>query len=211
MLNADQKPVIITGTPVFVAFNDSLEKVLEIPCDVLDDGSSTDTRGMFTVTITDNNLLSIPQQYLKYNIYIIDNNGRKNVTYTNTDFTSSGVIYVDGMSYPEPIPSVEITQYYAIGDSWYAGSDNNDADFIKPELANSNGNHTVVVYPNGYTGTVTIQGTLDGSTGINWFDIETLEIVNQPVYTNFIGTYTFVRFKLDTDPTINTPRIVIRN
>lgn len=211
MLNADQKPVILPGTPVFVAFNDNLEKVLEIPCDVLDDGSSTDTRGMFTVTITDVSLLSIPQQYLKYNIYIVDNNGRKNVTYTNTDFTSSGVIYVDGMSYPEPLPSTEITSYYEIAGSWYAGSDNLDATIVRPEIANSNGNHTVVVYPNGYEGTVTIQGTLDGSTGINWFDIETLDIAGQTVYTNFTGTYTFIRFKLDTDPATNTPKIVIRN
>lgn len=211
MLNADQKPIVITGTPVFVAFNDNLEKVMEIPCDVMDDGSSTNARGMFSVTITDNNLLSIPQQYLKYNIYIIDNNGRKNVTYTNTDFTSNGVMFVDGMSYPEPVPSIEITSYFKIAGSWYAGSDDIDSTTIKPEIANSNGTHTVVVYPNGYTGNVTIQGTLDGSTGLNWFDIQTLDIVDEPVYTNFTGTYTFIRFKLDTDPTTNTPRIVIRN
>ena len=212
MLNADQKPVIVTGVPVFVAFNDNLEKVLEIPCNVLDDGSTISTRGLFDVTITDIDLLTIPQQYLKYNIYINDNNGKKIVTYTNTDFTSSGVIYVDGMSYPAPIPSVEITHYHKIAESWYAGSDNTDITTIKPEIANSNGNHTVAVYPNGYIGKITIQGTLDGSIGLNWFDIETLDITGpDALHTNFVGTYTFVRFKLNTDPTTNTPRIVIRN
>lgn len=212
MLNADQKPVIVTGTPVFVAFNDQLEKVLELPCNVLDDGSSLDTRGLFTVNITNNDLLSIPQQYLKYNIYILDNNGNKSVTYVNTDFTSSGVLFVDGMSYPMSVPSVEISNYFKIGSKWYSGSDNNDASFVKPEIANSNGNHTVAVYPNGYTGTVVIQGTLDGSTGLNWFNIKTLDMNGtNPVCETFNGAYTFIRFELDTDPEPNTPKIVIRN
>ncbi len=212
MLNADQKPVIVTGTPVFVAFNDQLEKVLELPCNVLDDGSSTETRGLFTVNITNNDLLSIPQQYLKYNIYILDNNGNKSVTYVNPDFTSSGVLFVDGMSYPAIVPSVEITHYFKIGDSWYSGSDDIEATYTKPEISNANGTHTVAVYPNNYAGTVTIQGTLDGSVGSDWFDIETVAVSGtNAVCTTFVGAYTFIRFKLDADPTTNTPRIVIRN
>jgi hypothetical protein len=126
LLNADQKPQPINGTPVFVAFDDQLNKIFELPCSVLDDGSSVSTRGLFSVNITDSDLLNVPQQYLKYNVYILDNNGKKNITYNNTDFSSSGVIFVDSLSYPTMIPSTDLTEFFQIGNSWYASSDTID-------------------------------------------------------------------------------------
>lgn len=212
LLNADQKPQVITGTPVFVAFDDQLEKIFELPCAVLDDGSSISTRGLFAVTITDNDLLNVPQQYLKYNVYILDNTGKKNITYGSTDFSSSGVMFVDSMSYPAPVPSKELTEFFKIGDSWYASSNTIDNITVVPELANSNGIHTVAIFPGTYTGSVTVEGTLDNTVGLNWFDIISTDVTanNNSVLT-FQGSYTYIRIKLETDPSDTGIRIVIRN
>ena len=212
LLNADQKPVTITQTPVFVAFDDNRRQIFEKECDVLDDGSTRNTLGVFTVTITDTDLLDVPQQYLKYNIYLTDNTGNKSITYANTDFSSAGIIYVDGTSYPGPTPNHLIDRFYHVEDYWVAGGDATDSINVLSETANTNVIHTIVVYPNGYTGTLTVQGTLDGSPGINWFDIDVVNITGTDLIPlNFTGSYTFVRFKLDNDPTDNTPHIVLRN
>jgi hypothetical protein len=197
---------------VFVAFDDNRRQIFEKECDVLDDGSTRNTLGVFTVTITDTDLLDVPQQYLKYNIYLTDNTGNKSITYANTDFSSAGIIYVDGTSYPGPTPNHLIDRFYHVEDYWVAGGDATDSINVLSETANTNVIHTIVVYPNGYTGTLTVQGTLDGSPGINWFDIDVVNITGtELIPLNFTGSYTFVRFKLDNDPTDNTPHIVLRN
>lgn len=207
ILNADQKPVIITKTPVFVAFDENQQQILEIQGTVLDDGSTRNTLGVFTVTITDTDLLNIPQQYLKYNVYLKDDYGNKSMTYANTDFTSAGTMYVDGASFPAPKPNTVINQFYNVDTYWCSVGDR-----INPE---SNGSvYTTVIYPNGYEGDVTIQATLDQSIGLNWFDINTITITGletEPVCLNFSGMFTFIRVKLDTNPATNTPRILLRN
>ena len=71
LLNADQKPVTTSVyTPKFVAYDETNTLVIEHDGSIqqLDDSSAT--RGMFTVTITENDLLNIPSQYLKYNISV---------------------------------------------------------------------------------------------------------------------------------------------
>ena len=85
LLNADQKPVTITETPVFVAFDEDRRKIFEKECTVLDDGSTRNTLGVFTVTITDTDLLDVPQQYLKYNVYLTDNTGNKSCLLYTSD------------------------------------------------------------------------------------------------------------------------------
>ena len=77
LLNADQKPVDITSyIPKLVAFDENNTMVLEKDATVLDDGS-TITRGKFTVTITENELLNVKQQYLSYNVYLQEADGAK--------------------------------------------------------------------------------------------------------------------------------------
>jgi len=211
LLNADQKPVTITQTPMFVAFDENKRQIFEKECEILDDGSTRNTLGVFTVKITDADLLDLPQQYLKYNVYLLDNTGNRSITYANTAFESAGVIYVDSMSYPGPVPNYFIDRFYQVESAWIAGGTGSDSINVVSETANTNAMHTAVIYPNNYQGTLTIQGTLDGSIGLNWFDIEVVEITGSDVIPiNFTGAYTFVRFKLNNDPTDNTPHIVLR-
>lgn len=61
--------------------------------------------------------------------------------------------------------------------------------------------HTVMYYPNAYTGTITVQATLQNSgttTGpTDWYDIDTVPLTasSTPGYLNFTGKYSQIRFK----------------
>src|SRR6056300_1395886 len=84
LLNADQKPINSSAyTPKFVAFDENNSMVIEKDCAVLDDGSSA-SRGLFQVTVTENELLNLKQQYLSYNVYLVDAASDKILTYSDS-------------------------------------------------------------------------------------------------------------------------------
>jgi hypothetical protein len=214
LLNADQKPVEITSDMVFVVFDEGNNMIINKLTTVTDDSSVTN-RGMFEVTITDNELLNVKQQYLKYNVYKSDN-GVSTVTYANRSFESAGIIYLDGNAYPGPKSSTAITNFYAVSDYWVAGSDDTDKIGAQPGLNGNEALHTVAVYTNGYVGKVEIQATLDNQiTGINnWSTLGTIVFdgsETQAIPFNFNGVVSFVRFKLDSDPAGTVTKILIRN
>lgn len=216
LLNADQKPVIITGTPVLVVFDENNTKVLERECTVTDDGSTVATRGMFEVTFFDNDLLNLRQQYLHYNIYIMSGNNVRTVTYANRNFESAGIIYLDGNAYPGPKSSTEIVNFHFRDDYWYAGSDDNDKITADPGMNGNEALHTAAVYTNNFVGTVEIQATLDNQiTGLNnWATVATLTFdgtESEPVYANFNGIFSYLRFKSTVDPTDKITKILVRN
>ena len=75
VLNADQKPIDISAmTPKFIAFDENQKMVLEHDGTLITNDDSSNTRGLFQVTISENDLLNVKQQYLTYNIYLVDNN-----------------------------------------------------------------------------------------------------------------------------------------
>lgn len=216
LLNADQKPVTVTGTPVFVAFDEDDNKVLEYTATVTDDGSSRETRGMFDITISENDLLHIKQQYLHYNIYIDEGIETRRLTYANRDFKSSGTIYVDGKSFPGPKKSLEITNFYPINDQWVAGNAASEGIYAYPGINGADALHTVAIYSTGYVGSIKIQATLDNQiSGVNnWFDVVELTLdgtETAPIPANFNGVYQYLRFVLDSDPAGLIEKILIRN
>ena len=215
MLNADQKPVRISDTPVIVVFDEANNKIIEKDCTVQDDGSTLATKGLFTVTITENQLLNIKQQYLHYNIYLKSTNGNA-LTYADRNFQSAGTIYVDGNAYAGPKSSKEITTFYQEQDYWVAGSDDTDRISADPGLNGNEALHTVAVYTDAYEGTLEIQATLDNQiTGINnWTTVSTLTFdgsETQPVSSNFNGVYNYLRFKASNDPDLKITKILVRN
>jgi hypothetical protein len=216
LLNADQKPVTVTGTPVFVAFDENSNKVLEYRATVTDDGSTRDSRGMFEVTITERDLLEIRQQYLHYNIYLNEGFEQRTLTYSNRNFDSSGTIYIDGRSFPGPKPSTEISSFYPIGDLWIAGNNPADAIYAFPGVNGFDSLHTAVIYSNGYIGNIKIQATLENQlSGVNnWFDVTDIDLdgsESEPVSINFNGVYSYIRFVFDSDPNSTITKILVRN
>ena len=214
-INADQKPVWITDTPYIVVFDENNSKILERACTVTDDGSTTSTKGMFNVSLTENDLLNLNQQYLHYNIYMSD--GTTNtVTYANRNFSSAGVIYLDGDAYPGPKSSIEITNFLEQNNAWYAGSDDVNKIDAQPGLNGNDALHTLAVYTDAYVGDIEIQGTLDNQiTGNNnWTTLNTLTFTGtetQPVPANLNGVFSYLRLKATADPTNKVTKVLIRN
>lgn len=216
LLNADQKPVTVTGVPVFVAFDENQNLILEKYCTVTDDGSTKETRGMFDVTVTEDDLLPIRQQYLNYNIYINEDLNQRTLTYANRNFDSSGIIYIDGRSFPGPKPSIIVDTFYPYNNKWYAGNLAENSIYLSPDVNNSNFLHTIAIYTTGYQGNIKVQGTLETTvTGSNyWATLEELSFTGnetEPTIINVYGTYQFLQIECDNNPAGTVSKIVIRS
>ena len=214
LLNADQKPVDITSyTPKLVAFDETNQMVLEKDCTILDDGS-TITRGKFKLTVTENELLNVKQQYLSYNIYLVETDGDKVLTYSQPNFGNDGVIYINGTTFPGPLNSYSVTVFEqeAVGvETWY--SETVDA---QPAINGNEALHTAVVYTSSYTGDVVVQATLDNQVteSTQWADIASITLQGYetlPSPVSFNGVFSHIRFKATANPADKITKVLVRN
>ena len=214
LLNADQKPVDITSyTPKLVAFDESNQMVLEKDCTILDDGSTV-TRGKFKVTISENELLNLKQQYLNYNVYLAEADGDKILTYSQPNFDNAGVIFVNGRAFPGAFASKAVTTFEqeAVGvETWYS----NTVD-AQPGINGNEALHTAAAYTSSYIGNLYVQATLDNQvTGTTqWADIATMQLGGSettPTPVNFNGVFSHIRFKATANPADKITKVLVRN
>jgi len=214
LYNADQRPINTNQyTPKFLAFDENNTLVLEKDGIVLDDGS-TSTKGLFTVTVSENDLLNVKQQYLKYNIYMIDSNNEKVLTYSHSNFDNDATIFVNARTFPGPLETYEIKTFQQTGvdtNEWF--SETIDA---QPGINGNEALHTAAIYTNGYVGTVEVQATLDNqiSDGTTWTTVGTLGFVGsetEPTPINFNGVFSHLRFYTDANPADKISKILVRN
>lgn len=214
VLNADQKAVDITNMiPKFVAFDENATMVVEHDGVVLDDGSK-DRKGRFDITISENDLLNVKQQYLTYNIYLVDNVSNKVLTYSHSNFNNDATIYINGKTFPGPKSSHSVTNFTQIGveaQEWI--SETIDA---QPAINGNEALHTAVVYTSSYTGDVVVQATLDNQVteSTQWADVATLtftgtETTPEPI--NFNGVFSHLRFKVTANPADKITKVLVRN
>jgi len=215
LLNPDQKPLDVDRyTPKFVAFDENNQMVIEHDGVNLQVGDSTayTKKGLFKVTITENDLLNVKDQFLTYNIYLVDYDDTKVLTYANEWFESPGIIKVSSGAFPGAIKSTSVT-FNAVYDTdgWYT----NILD-AQPGINGNDALHTAAVYTDSYVGDVVVQGTLENQVddGTNWADIDTVTFTGsetQPTPINFNGVFTYIRFKTTANPNSTVPKILVRN
>ncbi len=214
LLNADQKPVDITAyTPKFVAFDETNQMVLEKDATVLDDGSSV-INGKFNVTVTENELLNLKQQYLSYNIFLQDANGDKVLNYSHSNFDNDATIFINGKTFPGPLNSYSVTTFEqeSVGvETWY--SESVDA---QPSINGNEALHTAAAYTSSYTGDIVVQATLDNQVteSTQWADVATLQLggsETEPKPVNFSGVFSHIRFKATANPADKITKILVRN
>jgi hypothetical protein len=219
LLNADQKPINVASyTPKFVAYDETNTLVIEHDglVNQLDDSSAS--RGLFTITITENDLLNIQQQYLKYNIYLVDSSNTKTLTYVDSHFDNNGTIFVDSTAFPGAKESYSLTTFTE--ELGVAGDDSDNywiSESISAEPA-INGNealHTAAVYSDSYVGDIVVQATLENQVtdNTNWADVATVSLSNEtePKPVNFNGVFNHLRFKATASPTDTISKILLRN
>ena len=212
VLNADQKPVPLTGKQLmFVAFDQKRRKVIEHLATTL-----ISNKGIVAVTITENDLLNIKQQYLHYNLYIINQDDSKTLTYTDEHFNANAVIYINTDAAPGPRATVEINELTPP-----AGAETDflsDPVYAEPGINGNEALHTAVFYINEYEGTVVVEATLenqiDGNASVEWSEVASLTFdgfSSGPFPVNFFGVFSYVRFRVPEDPFGTVDKILIRN
>jgi len=220
ILNADQKPINISNyTPKFQAFDESKNLIIERVGTVIIGDDSAASRGLFSVTITDNDLLNVKEQFLSYTIYLEDADGNPVITYSDSHFGNAGVIKISSEAFPGPRATYSVTTFTeddgVLGDTddsvWYS-----ETITAEPGINGNEALHTAVVYTDSYVGDVTVQATLDGeaTNGTNWTDIATLTFdgtETTPLPVNFNGVFSYLRFKTSADPADKLSKILVRN
>jgi len=209
LLNADQKPITTLNdhTIKFQAFDENKSLIIE------HDGVVVNASlGLFKVTITDNDLLNVKQQYLSYSIYLVDSNGDNKLTYSDAHFGGCGTIYVDACQFPGPRDTHSVAAFMEVTE---------DIPYWKSETINAepgiNGNdalHTAVVYTNGYAGDVVVQATLDNQPGNTWSDVASVTLDGSettPTPVNFNGVFSHLRFKTTANPANKISKVLVRN
>lgn len=171
-------------------------------------------KGVFTVTITENDLLDLPQQYLSYAIYLVDTTGNKILTYSDAHFGAEATIYVSGQALPGPVATHDVTTFAQDSQSpteWYTETIN-----AQPGINGNSALHTAAVYTDTYVGDVTVQGTLENQVTLNtfWADVATLTFdgtETEPKPVNFNGVFSHLRFKATASPADTITKILVRN
>ena len=219
LYNSDQKAIDISSlTPYFMAYNESKTTVIEKIGTSLQTNDSTvfTNKGLFTVNLTAADLQDLDNQYLTYSIYFKNTQNENVLTYTNSHFGGVNYIKLNDAIYPDPLISKSATVFTPnldLGDpitEWIS-----ESIYADPEKNNNDALNTVVVYTNSYTGNVVVQGTLENQITefTNWVDLETIEFAGDettPVYKNFNGVFTYLRFVAKADP-VDITKILVRN
>jgi len=213
LLNADQKPIDVSVyTPKFVAFDEKDQMVIEHNATQLYNDDSAATRGLFEVVITENDLLNIKSQYLKYNVYLIDANNNKKLTYSDAHFGGCGTMYVDPCQMPGALESYSVNVFtrYSNDDLWHSESIS-----AEPAINGNEALHTAAYYSDGFVGSIVIQATLDNQVtdSTYWADVATTTLTGietEPTPVNFTGVFSHIRFKTTVNPEKIT-NILVRN
>lgn len=212
VLNADQKPINISNyTPKFQAFDQNKQLIIEHDGTAISNDDSSTTRGLFTVNISERDLINVQSQFLSYAIHLVDANGDKVLTYTDSHFGGCGTIEVDSCAYPGPKEPISVTTFMEDNSVWYSSSID-----AQPGINGNEALHTAAFYTSSYVGDIVIQATLDSSVtdSTAWADLATVTFdgtETEPTAANFNGVFNFIRFKSTASPATAITKILVRN
>jgi hypothetical protein len=103
--NADQKRIDIYGKTIkFVVMDQTDKEVNTYTATVLDDGSSIGVKGLAKVTISAADTTALQAQYLKFSVYMLNNDSTKTVLYGDTRFGAHGTLELLGGVLPVTRP-----------------------------------------------------------------------------------------------------------
>ena len=214
--NSDQKASNIVGsTLVFnLVSRDTKDLVLQKDFAAMDLAT-----GKVTVNLTEQELLNLDNGYYQYSITkevrsTIDSTDYKVTSrlplYVDSQYDTIGTLEISGDVYGDVAASLVVdtfnyTNPFSQGDDtpkWYESA----IIDANPKINTGDASHTFQFYSTNYTGTVTIQGSLDnqGATPRHnkWVDITTVDLATTK-YKNVVGKYNWFRIK-HVPATLNT-------
>jgi len=211
LLNSDQKPIktLADYTIKFQAFDENKSLIIEHNGVIVNA-----SKGLFKVTLSENDLLNVKEQFLSYNIYLVDSDGNNVITYSGAHFAGCGTIKIDACQYPGPRETYSISTFIAdaVKANYWASETLN----AEPGINGNEALHTAVIYTDGYADDVVVQATLDNQVtdGTIWADISTVTFdgtETEPTPVNFNGVFSHLRFKALADPADKISKILVRN
>ena len=206
--NEDQKAQDITAKTYEFNIIDSETKksALVRNLTILDDGSTTTTKGQASVTITEGDLLNLDAKFYNYSVREVKSDNSREVTYSDTGYNAAGTLEVLDGAYPDALNSTAVTSFAVTTGPLQKTSGAID---VKPGNNNNKALHTIAVYPANFSGAFRVQGTMASTPGANdWFDItmdgagsvtNTFTDSSTVTYYNFYGVYHSVRFSWGND------------
>jgi hypothetical protein len=183
---------------VFSMF-DSIQQrmVLQKSVEILDDGTTTATRGLALLELTETDTRELDKSFYTFGVTLNDKDGTNIPSYSNTYYGINGTVKIAGDLWPTLKDSIEITQFQI-----YINRDDQLYEFYTgnlkayPELTQTT---TAAMYFDNFTGTVLVQATLENSPGnfANYATVETKTYTNFTGvdYANIEGSWTDVRIK----------------
>ena len=196
--DSDQKPVDITGkTFVFNILNPSTYVVILSKTGTI----SNANHGKVDFDLTDSDLRNTDANMYTYSVHELKTDGTKTIVFGGSNYEAGGTIEVIDGVYNEFVPSRELL---IISDEANSGGNTvtkyTSGTNAYPELNQNKALHTAQYYLDGYTGDITVQGTMDPVASLvnaNWVDIktDTYSTVTGNEYTTFSGVFTAIRFK----------------
>ena len=196
--NEDQKAQDITSkTYEFNVIDiESKVSVLTKTLTILDDGSTVSTKGDASCTITEGDLLELDAKFYNFSVKEVKSDGSREVTYANTGYAAAGTIErLDG-AYPEFTASTSVSTFTLSSDTFTSSAIDG-----KPGINNNQALHTIAIYPNNFSGTLKVEGTMVSTspTDNDYFTIttSTLSSASSVSSLNFTGVFQNVRFVAD--------------
>jgi len=223
--NQDQKPQTVFGDSFEFHLIDASTGTTHLlkPLTVVDDGSTTATKGVVELTLNESDVADKVSKFYTFAVARTTDNVKK-VTYSNTYFDASGRLEIKDGVYSPFTSSTEITTFNAETRNFYQAGGATITDYVSshynadPEYKRMNSVHTVAYYTSdGYNGELKIQATLDlqPSNDTSWADIKTITLTNSSGigYQNIRGIFNWIRI-VHTPTTSNTgtlDKVVIRS
>ena len=195
--NEDQKAQDITAKTYEFNLIDSETKqsVVTRNLTILDDGSTTTTKGTASITVTEGDLLTLDAKFYNYAIREVAADNTRTVTFADSFYNAAGTVEVLDGAYPDMIDSTEINSFTSTTGPLTRTSSAIDAN---PGINNNVALHTIAIYQKSFVGTLRIQGTMVSTPGdADYFDIVTISFDSNSdaiTYYNFTGVYQNVRF-----------------
>lgn len=198
--NQDQKAQFVDGTTTVLQVSDSNNKlILTKVGTVVDDGSSTSTKGHIKFTITESDMLSLKTGYYHGAIKHTDASSTTQIVYADTKYDAAVRFEVMSDTFPQLINSKEINSFAYSSTSGHFSS----TVSANPNQNSNTALHTVAVYTNGYSGELHVYGTMDANVSYatdaqrsNFYKIttQTYSSATGVKYFNFTGVHTSVAF-----------------
>lgn len=203
LLNGDQKPLNVIGYTVYWQMLDRETAELKF---ITNQTVIPGAASLISLTISAGDLEHINSGHYTYSTYLVSPTGVKTILYGDSQYGASVPVEVINNSFPQVLPSQEVTEFIPSGEINYVTHDNSSytsALSARPELNSNDSMHTAQFYCSGFTGTVDVQATLEnGVTDIvKWAVVQTITVADTDtlLYHNFNGVYSWIRFHVKPD------------